>query len=152
MDPYFLKVPPSVVWAWLPNSALFHVPNVGNLQNHWMGGDVKTDLSFTGHRKDWVLYYLENSSSRNRWNFDQFLSMQRKKNGSWPNLFLIKNKTMKKKTQWFLGEFEGRWSTRNQGEKMWEMVPRLGSVSGCPRPTPWRRRCGAYGHKCIQVS
>ena len=35
------------------------------------------------------------------------------------------------------------------GEQMLGMVPGLGSVIGCPRPTPWQRRCGAYGHKCV---
>jgi hypothetical protein len=38
------------------------------------------------------------------------------------------------------------------GEQMRGMVPGLGSVSGCPRPTPRQRRRGAYGHKCMQVS
>jgi hypothetical protein len=37
----------------LPHSALLHVPNIVNLENHWIGGDVtETDLPFTGHRKD----------------------------------------------------------------------------------------------------
>jgi hypothetical protein len=60
-----------------------------------------------------------------------------------------------KKIQWLLGEFERMWATRPKAgdvEQMCGMVPGLGSVSGCPQSTPWRRRHGAYGHKCMQVS
>ena len=38
------------------------------------------------------------------------------------------------------------------GEQIHGMVPGLGSVSGFPGSTPWRRRCCVYGHKYIQVS
>jgi hypothetical protein len=33
-------------------------------------------------------------------------------------------------------------------EQMRGMVPGLGSVSGCPQPTPRQRRYGVYGHVC----
>ncbi len=62
-------------------------------------------------------------------------AMKKKYNGSWVNL-----------------KGGGQLATKaGDGEQMCGMVPGLGSVSGCPRPTPWRRRCGAYGHKCKQV-
>jgi hypothetical protein len=47
----------------------------------------------------------------------------------------------------------GQLTTKaGNGEQMRGMVLELGSVSGCPRPTPRQRRLGAYGHKCMQVS
>ena len=52
------------------------------------------------------------------------LREEKKNNGSWVNL---KGG----------GQLSGK---SGDGEQMCGMVPRLGSVSGCPRPTPWRRR------------
>ena len=49
---------------------------------------------------------------------------KKKYNGSWVNL-----------------KGDGQLATKaGNGEQMCGMVPGLGSVSGCPRPTPWRRR------------
>ena len=61
---------------------------------------------------------------------------KKRKHGSWANL-----------------KGDGQLATKEgNGEQIRVMVTGVGSVIGCPRPTPRQRRHGAYGHKYIQVS
>ncbi len=53
-------------------------------------------------------------------------------------------------------KFFWRWTIRakGNGEQMRGMVPGLGSVSGCPQPTPRRRRRGgvlAHRRRCLSA-